>query len=183
MGSEMCIRDRIYSAEDRTRLVSGEWVEPNHDATRELCDRIFDTLSPMTPDAPDWETYRAWKLLAHIGANKAGAPLTTLAEEVRTTRQVRENIGRDENNPMIEQAKEAAEILHKNDLYATALDSSNRLQGKSVSEHLLGLLGLLLILSTLPITLPSSGIQWGLAKYMAEGSDCLLYTSPSPRDS
>ena len=161
----------IYSAEDRARLVSGEWVEPNHDATRELCDRIFDTLSPMTPDAPDWETYRAWKLLAHIGANKAGTPLETLAEEVRATRQVRENIGRDENNPMIEQAKEAAEILHKNDLYATALDSSNRLQGKTVSEHLLGLLGLLLIVSTLPITLPSSGIQWGLAKFMAEGSD------------
>ena len=100
----------------------------------------------MTPDAPDWETYRAWKLLAHIGANKAGTPMTTLAEEVRATRQVRENIGRDENNPMTEQAKEAAEILHKNDLYATALDSSNRLQGKTVSEHLLGLLGLLLIL-------------------------------------
>ena len=94
----------------------------------------------MTPDAPDWETYRAWKLLAHIGANKAGTPLKTLAEEVRATRQVRENIGTDENNPMIEQAKEAAEILHKNDLYATALDSSNRLQGKTVSEHLLGLL-------------------------------------------
>ena len=58
---------------------------------------------------------------------------------------------------MINQAKEAAEILHKNDLYATSLDSSNRLRGKSISEHLLGLLGLLLIVSTLPITLPSSG--------------------------
>ena len=72
---------------------------------------------------------------------------------------------------MIEQAKEAAEILHNNDLYATALDSSNRLQGKSISEHLLGLLGLVLIFCTLPITLPSSGLQWGLAKFMAEGSD------------
>tara|TARA_A100001234_G_scaffold123744_1_gene108455 strand:- start:324 stop:1373 length:1050 start_codon:yes stop_codon:yes gene_type:complete len=161
----------IYSAEDRTRLVSGEWVEPSYEETRKLRDRIFDVLSPMTPDAPDWETFRSWKLLAHIGANKTKTPLTTLAEEVRATREVRESIGREENNPMIKQAKEAAEILHKNDLYATSLDSSNRLRGKSISEHLLGLLGLLLIVSTLPITLPSSGPQWGLAKYMAEGSD------------
>ena len=160
-----------YSPEDRARLVSGEWVEPGYEDTRELRDRIFDTLSPMTPDAPDWETYRSWKLLAHLGANKANAPLRTLAEEVRATREVRESIGRDENNPIIDQAKEAAEILHNNDLYATSLDSSNRLKGKSISEHLLGLLGLLLIFSTLPITLPSSGPQWGLAKYMAEGSD------------
>ena len=77
------------------------------------------------------------KLLAHIGANKTKTPLMTLAEEVRATREVRESIGREENNPMINQAKEAAEILHKNDLYATSLDSSNRLRGKSISEHLL----------------------------------------------
>ena len=160
-----------YSAEDRARLVSGEWVEPAHEDTIELRDRIFETLSPMTPGSPDWDSHRAWKLLAHIGANKANAPLKTLAQEVHATREVRETIGRDENNPLIEQAKEAAEILHKNDLYATALDSSNRLRDKSKSEHFRGILGLLLMISTLPITLPSSGFQWGLAKVMAESSD------------
>ena len=84
----------IYSAEDRTRLVSGEWVEPSYEETRKLRDRIFDVLSPMTPDAPDWDTFRSWKLLAHIGANKTKTPLMTLAEEVRATREVRESIGR-----------------------------------------------------------------------------------------
>ena len=125
----------------------------------------------MTPDSPDWETYRAWKLLANIGANKTDTQLHSLSEEVHATRDVRDSIGREINNPMIEQATEAAEILHKNDLYANSLNKSNRLRQKTLGEQLRGILGLILMLTTLPITLPSSGIQWALAKYMAESSD------------
>ncbi len=160
-----------HSPEDRAKLVDGEWVEPSHDDTIEMRTRIFEALSPLTPDAPDWETYRAWKLIAHLGANKADSPLKNLADEVHAARHVRESIGSDANNSMIEEAKEAAEILHKNDLYATSLAPNNRLARKSPSEHLAGLFGMLLMLASLPITLLSSGPQWGLAKFMAEGSD------------
>jgi hypothetical protein len=133
--------------------------------------RIFDALSPMTPNAPDWETYRAWTLIAHLGANKAGTPLRSLSQEVHATREVRETLGDGDGNSMVEDAKEAAEILHSNDLYATALSDSNRLRAKSAGEYLKGLLGLLLMLATLPIAIPSSGLQWGIAKSMAEDSD------------
>lgn len=161
----------VYSLEDRARLTNGEWVEPSHDDTIELRTRIFDTLSPMTPDAPDWETYRAWKLLAHIGANKSGAPLKKLSREVHAARNVRETIGVNENDSTLQEAREAAQILHQHELYANALSSDNRLRGKTVTDHIKGVLGLLLMLATLPIVLPSSGSQWGIARFMAEGSD------------
>lgn len=160
-----------YSLEDRSRLTNGEWIEPSHDDTIEMRTRIFDALSPMTPNAPDWETYRAWKLIAHLGANKAGASLHSLSEEVHATRKVRETLGAESESSMLEEAKEAAEILHRNDLYATAFSQSNRLQGKSVGDYLKGLLGALLMLAALPIAIPSSGLQWGVAKSMAESSD------------
>ena len=160
-----------YSLEDRSRLTNGEWIEPSHDDTIEMRTRIFDALSPMTPNAPDWETYRAWKLIAHLGANKAGASLHSLSEEVHATRKVRETLGAESESSMLEEAKEAAEILHHNDLYATAFSQSNRLQGKFVGDYLKGLLGALLMLAALPIAIPSSGLQWGVAKSMAESSD------------
>ena len=160
-----------YSLEDRSRLTNGEWIEPSHDDTIEMRTRIFDALSPMTPSAPDWETYRAWKLIAHLGANKAGASLHSLSDEVHATRKVRETLGAESEFSMLEEAKEAAEILHSNDLYATAFSQSNRLQGKSVGDYLKGLLGALLMLAALPIAIPSSGLQWGVAKSMAESSD------------
>ena len=160
-----------YSLEDRSRLTNGEWIEPSHDDTIEMRTRIFDALSPMTPSAPDWETYRAWKLIAHLGANKAGASLHSLSDEVHATRKVRETLGAESESSMLEEAKEAAEILHRNDLYATAFSQSNRLQGKSVGDYLKGLLGALLMLAALPIAIPSSGLQWGVAKSMAESSD------------
>jgi len=160
-----------YSLEDRSRLTNGEWIEPSHDDTIEMRTRIFDALSPMTPHAPDWETYRAWKLIAHLGANKAGASLHSLSDEVHATRKVRETLGAESESSMLEEAKEAAEILHSNDLYATAFSQSNRLQGKSVGDYLKGLLGALLMLAALPIAIPSSGLQWGVAKSMAESSD------------
>lgn len=160
-----------HSPEDRARLVEGEWVEPSHDDTIQMRTRIFEALSPLTPDAPDWETYRAWKLIAHIGANKAGAPLEKLSEEVHATREVRESIGANEEDSMLAEAIEAAEILQNHDLYATALSPRNELREKSLREHLSGIIGLLGIIAMLPITIPSSGPQWALARFMAEGSD------------
>ena len=160
-----------YSLGDRARLATGEWIEPSYDDTIEMRTRIFDALSPMTPDAPDWETYRAWKLIAHLGANKAGISLRSLSEEVHATREVHDSLGSGEGDSMLEEAKEAAEILHSNNLYATALSQSNRLRGKSTGDYLKGLLGILLMLATLPIAIPSSGLQWGIAKSMAEDSD------------
>lgn len=161
----------VYSSGDRTRLANGEWVEPSHDDTIEMRTRIFDALSPLTPDAPDWETYRAWKLIAHIGANKAGALLVQLSEEVHAAREVRETIGANEEDSMLSEAKEAAEILHRNDLYASSLNQSNKLANKPLASHLSGIIGILGMLALAPIVLFSSGPQWSLARLMGEDSD------------
>jgi len=160
-----------HSAEDRTRLAAGEWVEPSHDDTIALRNRIFDALSPLTPSAPDWPTLRAWKLLAHMGANKADTPLKTLRDEVHAYREVRDVVGDSSQDSLLDEAREAAEILHSRDLDATALAQNRRLSPKSMGERAQGILGALLMISTLPIVLPSSGAQWGLARFMADGSD------------
>ncbi len=161
----------VHTPEDRSRLTSGEWIEPSRDDTIQMRTRIFDALSPLTPDAPDWETYRAWKLIAHIGANKAGAPLNKLSEEVHAAREVRETIGSNEEDSVLAQAREAAVILHNHDLYATALSPRNELREKSLREHISGIIGLLGMIAVLPIAVPSSGPQWALARFMAEDSD------------
>jgi hypothetical protein len=60
------IRIPLLPDEDhRKRLINGEWVEPPAEEVIPLRDRLYDELSILTPDAPDWETYRAWHLLGH----------------------------------------------------------------------------------------------------------------------
>ena len=39
------------------RLSSGIWEEPPSDQVHNLRDTLFSSLSEVTPDAPDWETY------------------------------------------------------------------------------------------------------------------------------
>jgi hypothetical protein len=106
-----------------------------------------------------------------MGANKADTPLKTLRDEVHAYREVRDVVGDSSQDSQLDEAMEAAEILHSRDLDATALAQNRRLSPKSMGERARGILGALLMISTLPIVLPSSGAQWGLARFMADGSD------------
>jgi hypothetical protein len=106
-----------------------------------------------------------------MGANKAGTPLKTLRDEVHAYREVRDVVGDSSQDSLLDEGRESAEILHSRDLDATALAQNQRLSPKSMGERARGILGALLMISTLPIVLPSSGAQWGLARFMADGSD------------
>ncbi|DAC32783.1 MAG TPA: hypothetical protein HA303_05975 [Candidatus Thalassarchaeaceae archaeon] len=161
----------VYSADDRTLLASGTWVEPPREDTINLRQKMFDTLSPLTPDTPDWPTYRGQKLIANMEANKSETPLHKLSEEVHRTREVRVNMGDIEGSQLLNEATEAAEILHQNNLYADAISPSNKLRGMSNKDRLRGILGTLLMIVTSPIAIPANIVLSSVAKYMAERGD------------
>ena len=98
-------------------------------------------------------------------------PLHKLSEEVHQTREVRVNMGDIEGSQLLNEATEAAEILHQNNLYADAISPSNKLRGMSNKDRLRGILGTLLMIVTSPIAIPANIILSSIAKYMAEEGD------------
>ena len=161
----------VYSASDRAALASGTWVEPPREDTINLRQKMFDTLAPLTPDTPDWPTYRAQKLIANIEANNSEKPIQKLSEEVHSTREVRADIVDTKDSQLLDEATEAAEILHQNNLYADAISPSNELRGMSNNDRLRGMLGTLLMIVTSPIAIPANIVLSSIAKYMAEEGD------------
>ena len=154
----------------RKRLINGEWVEPPAEVVIPLRDRLYNELSILTPDAPDWETYRAWHLLGHLRANTSGTPLRTLKEEVLAARAVRERLRQSVgDSELVVDAREAAEILHSNELDARILDQSGRIKAKP--RWMAGVFGVLVMLLTSPITLPSTGLQALVTWYAGDRTD------------
>jgi hypothetical protein len=126
------------------KLVSGEWVEPPHKQVNSLRDQLFQSLSELTPNAPDWTTYRAWHLLAHVQANQ------DIPEEI------------------IEPSSQAAEILHSHDLDGRSITDS----GISTSRNWRSLMfALPLMLISAPITIISTGPQALLARFLGDRTD------------
>jgi len=150
------------------RLLDGKWVEPLSEDVIQLRETLFEGLSTITPDAPDWEAYRAWHLLGHLRANASGSPLTTLRDEVLAAREVRELLRSSPNDSLIDSAREAARIFYDNELDASSLDA---LSLKTQSAWASGLTGLLIMILTAPITLPSTGIQAFFAWYLGNRTD------------
>ena len=165
------IRIPLLPDEDhRKRLINGEWVEPPAEVVIPLRDRLYNELSILTPDAPDWETYRAWHLLGHLRANTSGTPLRTLKEEVLAARAVRERLRQSVgDSELVVDAREAAEILHSNELDARILDQSGRIKAKP--RWMAGVFGVLVMLLTSPITLPSTGLQALVTWYAGDRTD------------
>ncbi len=161
---------QTYDVSSRESLSSGIWVEPSHEATISLRDEMFEKLSPLTPEAPDWETYRAWKLIANMQSNKAGKSINKLSEEIHETRKVRERFSGVDNS-LIDSAKTAAKILNNNNLYANAIGPHNRLKTSSASEFTLGFLGLMMMIFSGLIAIPANLIQTTLAWILANNSD------------
>ena len=96
--------------EDRQKLMEGIWVEPPEDLVIELRNELTRKLAPISRDAPDWETYRSWQLLAHLVAINNGKELSTYKKEVLATREVREKI-----------KQNASPILQKNAIKASKI--------------------------------------------------------------
>ena len=125
------------------RLSSGIWEEPPSDQVHYLRDALFSSLSEVTPDAPNWETYRAWHLIGHIRANSSNSQLKSFRDEVLAAREVRAALSDGQT---------------KEDLMAPAIEAATILNDVQLDGRAL------------------TGIK-------LDSRICLLYTSPSPRDS
>tara|TARA_Y100000590_G_scaffold189131_2_gene215480 strand:- start:1998 stop:3509 length:1512 start_codon:yes stop_codon:yes gene_type:complete len=156
----------VGEEETHRRVSEGEWIEPPAEHVIPLKEELFDKLSPITPDAPDWETYRAWHLLGHRRANQDGSRLSSYKEEVLAAREVRDSSPTDS---VLNKAREVAQILHSHDLDSRSLDSEGRI--KRESPFFSAILGSLLMLLSSPISIPSTGLQAFIGWYVGDRTD------------
>ena len=133
---------------------------------------MYNSLSPLTPEAPDWETFRALKLIANLEANNNQSPIIKLSEEVFSTRVLREKMKtKSEIQKIIPDAIEAAEILHSHNLDAASIGPNQTLKILDFNTRIKAIIGLFLMVIMFPTTLIGSGFQSVLARYMANNSD------------
>ncbi|PDH27240.1 MAG: hypothetical protein CND01_02800 [Marine Group II euryarchaeote MED-G34] len=160
----------IEDPQHHSSLAGGEWLEPPAEQVLPLRDELYESLTYITPNAPDWETYRAWHLLGHLRANSSASPLSSLKQEVLAARDIREQLILNENNDtLVEDAKEAADILHSVGLDARTLDVRGRIKTESRLER--GALGVLAMLLSAPITIPTTGLQAFVGWYAGDHTD------------
>ena len=154
---------------EREKLMQGIWVEPPEDLVLQLRDELTVKLANISRDAPDWITYRAWQLLAHLVSKSNSQDLKSYKEEVHATRKVRENLKSFDSKDVIENAKLASEILYSYDLDGRVLKSNMSI--KKQSKLIRGLFGLSIMILLSPITFYSTGIQTLLAWYWGNNTD------------
>jgi len=151
------------------RLASGEWTEPPSEQVHYLRDRLFSALTEVTPNAPDWETYRAWHLIGHIRANLVNKTLKSFKDEVLAARDVRDSLtDREPQEGLLIPSIEAANILHQHDLDGRSLEGLNL---KTSRMWLRGLAGIFLMALAAPVTIPSTGPQAFFAWYLGDRTD------------
>ena len=151
------------------QLVEGKWIEPPKDDVIRLRDRLFEQLQPITPDSPDWETYRTWHLMGHILANKKNKPLYTFRDEVLAAREIREKLRKNSNaEQQIDTLKQASNILDDYNLDGRSLTKDGI---KNENSSISGIIGLILMIVSSPISIPSSGLQAFLGLYLGDRTD------------
>ena len=151
------------------KLSSGTWTEPPAKQVNSLRNKLFEAVSEVTPNAPDWDIQRAWHLIGHLQAHESGKTLESLRDEVLAAREVRESLsGREGTEGVIGPSIKAARILHSYDLDARSLRGGKLRTGRPWSK---ALLGFLLMGLTLPATIFSTGLQGLLAWYLGDRTD------------
>ena len=160
----------IVKTENHSRgLNEGTWMEPPEDMVRKLRDELQNRLSEVTPEAPDWETYRAWQLLAHIRSRQEKHTLDKFSKEVLATRKIREIMTHRDESQLIDDARRASTILHSRDLDGRSISHDISLDKKQ--EISKGVLGLILMVMASFISIPSTGIQSIIGWYLGNNSD------------
>ncbi len=160
----------LEDTQHHSSLAGGEWLEPPAEQVIPLRDELYESLTHVTPNEPDWETYRAWHLLGHLRANSSTSSLSSLKQEVLAARDIREQLILIENtSSLVEDAKEAADILHSVGLDARTLDVRGRIKTDLRLER--GALGILAMLLTAPITIPTTGLQAFVGWYAGDHTD------------
>lgn len=155
--------------EDREKLMKGIWVEPPEDLVIKLRNELTSKLAPISRDAPNWETYRSWQLIAHLLSIGKKIELSNYKAEVLATRNVREKIRLHPNPVLEEKAKEASEILHSHSLDGRIINGAFDI--KHEPNLIKGLLGLFIMTFLAPITFTSTGIQALIAWYLGNKTD------------
>ena len=151
------------------RLSSGFWEEPPSDLVHSLRNTLFSDLSEITPDAPDWDTYRAWHLIGHVRSNVVNSPLQSFRDEVLAARDIRDSLsGKEGAENLLLPSIEAARILHTHELDGRSLEG---LKLKTSRMWTRAVMGFFLMVIASPITLPSTGIQAFLAWYLGDRTD------------
>ena len=159
------IEDPLHSAS----LIQGDWSEPPEETVLELRNELYRRLVPITPDAPDWETYRAWHLLGHLSSLAGGEKLTAYSEEVKAAREIRDTLKVKENPQLLKKSKRAENILHLNQLDGRSISKDFTLESKV--QYLNGIIGVLLMIGASPLSIPSTGLQALIARYLGDNTD------------
>ena len=150
-------------------LIEGTWIEPPEDMVIHLRDELQNRLSEVTPEAPDWETYRAWHLLAQIKAHQEENPMLHFSDEVIGARHVRELLKNNKDPEMIDNAKKASTILYSRDLDARSISKDLSLDTRL--QVLKGAIGMTLMMLAAPLSIFSTGLQSILAWYLGNNTD------------
>tara|TARA_S200000501_G_scaffold132657_1_gene125409 strand:- start:7584 stop:9080 length:1497 start_codon:yes stop_codon:yes gene_type:complete len=159
----------LETPEHSNNLLEGTWVEPPETLVRALTKKLEHGLSEASPQAKDWETYRAWHILAHIESRNLNHSLNSYSEEVIHSRKFRNHPTIIEGSKILNDAKMASSILHSRQLDGRSLSDSMGIKQKS--ELLKGVLGVAVMLLATPLSLISTGLQATLAWYLGNNSD------------
>lgn len=163
-----------------------EWIEPPAEDVYHVRDLLKLNLEQITPGSINWETYRGWKLLAHLKARNEGKESLNWREEVEFTREWRklsdENIGthheQKESGPkqskyteLFSQSINAAKILDDNKLDGRAINKEGELSNISYGNIIKSLPGILLGILLFPFLLLSSGLILVVCNYLGNVTD------------
>jgi uncharacterized membrane protein len=155
----------------KEELESGGWKEPDVESVCALRDNLEEKLAPLTPNAPNWSTNRAWHLLGHLRNRAIGKIPNDWREEVLAARKERDKLPIEGDDLLMKKAYSAAEILYKNSLDGRDLTISGELRKANPLVGIARIPILLLSLLTLPIFIISCGVQTILGYKLGNKTD------------
>ena len=163
-----------------------EWTEPPAEDVYSVRDLLKLNLDKITPGAINWDTYRGWKLLAHLKARNQSNKMLTWREEVEMARnwrdlsdqtlgtyEVQKESGAKDSkySEMFSQATTAAKILDENKLDGRAINSNGALAKISFGKMIKSIPGILIGIILLPFLLLSSGVTLVVSNYLSNITD------------
>ncbi|MED5485992.1 MAG: 1-acyl-sn-glycerol-3-phosphate acyltransferase [Candidatus Thermoplasmatota archaeon] len=163
-----------------------KWIEPPAEDVYHVRDLLKLNLEKVTPGAINWDTYRGWRLLAHLKARNENKSNLTWREEVELTRDWRDlsdqTIGTHEeqkesgpkesnNTELFSQAESAAKILDDYNLDGRAINSDGNLRKPSPVNILKSIPGVLLGVLLFPFLSISSGLILAVCNYLGNVTD------------
>jgi len=170
-GDSIIIPEKAVSKELKEELESGGWKEPDVESVCALRDNLEEKLAPLTPNAPNWSTNRAWHLLGHLRNRAIGKTPNDWREEVLAARKERDKLPIEGDDLLMKKAYSAAEILYKNSLDGRDLRISGELRKANPLVGIARIPILLLSLLTLPIFIISCGVQTILGYKLGNKTD------------